>query len=678
MSFTPSNSQYTVFLGSARQVGSTCVLSGSNSSDAGGYKAELDFSPNSVVSFQCQASNWGMSTFRFDLMSDAQTLRYSFPNSNVLRLSDTGGTALQNWTLSNSSVLSNAPGWTDMQVTSMSSNLIATVNGSPYFAAVPGWEQPEVRTWANGAFMWSASNAGFPGVYSVRNIYAQGVTNFDDPVNFNYAVTAGTINADKIGVADLRCSNATMLNASMCNIAASNISAGNLGTAAFCNVIPYSMVSGAPVNVNFNYVTSSNLGCGTAANSNYGLDVSGTARVTGALTVGTISASNLGTAAFCNVIPYGMLTGVPAGSNLGSASGTSNGLLTASDWTRFNAGSNWTNISGKPAVLDEFSEIATGTARIGNLTCSNISASNLGTAAFCNVIPSSMVSGLVAGSNFSTLSTSSLVVSNNAYFGNQDKHCIIRLYDENGSYNGAASNYNGFGCDRDYLGLGLWQTTNRYQVRGNLDRHGFYGGSNELVRIEGDGDFYSTTDTFSIQHRTGAPTTLYINSTGASGTTSVIQYVNNGHYTACTDTVTYDGIPSAVTSGHQMYYKSGGHTFEGTVLVNSGAKIGNGLKVGANGDTINKIYRGYVTVPTTSDNERTVTVTFAGGGAGFSYSVFLSSHHVSGSYYRKTLEWTNATSSGTNNSFDVKVKCVDNDANLNANTQIHWMVVAFP
>jgi hypothetical protein len=65
------------------------------------------------------------------------------------------------------------------------------------------------------------------------------------------------------------------------------------------------------------------------------------------------------------------------------------------------------------------------------------------------------------------------------------------------------------------------------------------------------------------------PTVFYFNSTGATNTTSVLQFVNSTHYITCTDSNGYDttGRPTAT---HNIYYRSGGHNFTGvTQFVNN-------------------------------------------------------------------------------------------------------------
>jgi hypothetical protein len=77
-----------------------------------------------------------------------------------------------------------------------------------------------------------------------------------------------------------------------------------------------------------------------------------------------------------------------------------------------------------------------------------------------------------------------------------------------------------------------------------------------------------------LQGGTGTtPTVFYLNSTGSSTTTSIVQFVNNGHQIVCTDSNTYAGIPS-IGSGHNIYYMSGGHNFSGNATFRDNVGIG--------------------------------------------------------------------------------------------------------
>jgi hypothetical protein len=76
-----------------------------------------------------------------------------------------------------------------------------------------------------------------------------------------------------------------------------------------------------------------------------------------------------------------------------------------------------------------------------------------------------------------------------------------------------------------------------------------------------------------LQGGTGAtPTIFYLNSTGVGNTTSQLQFVNAGHMITCTDSNNYQGIAN-VGGGHNIYYSSGGHNFNGIARFNNSVYI---------------------------------------------------------------------------------------------------------
>jgi hypothetical protein len=62
------------------------------------------------------------------------------------------------------------------------------------------------------------------------------------------------------------------------------------------------------------------------------------------------------------------------------------------------------------------------------------------------------------------------------------------------------------------------------------------------------------------------PTTFFLNDTGTSGTTSVIQFVNNTNLITCTDSNPFSGV-TGTGAAHQMYYISDRHNFRSNVNV---------------------------------------------------------------------------------------------------------------
>ena len=295
----------------------------------------------------------------------------------------------------------------------------------------------------------TASNVISQGT-SFVNSFANNATVCNIQVLNNYTgINMAGCNASFI---NLSASNATFNNLNFPNLSVSNLTASNLGNAAFCNVIPISMVSGSPgVTSNFGVLTASNL-----------------------------TASNLGAAAFCNVIPISMVSGSPGvTSNFASLTATTGTFQTLSSsnlTVRGGAGVavpptvialNSTSAANTTSILqfvnnahciactdsNSFSNVArvtaaghniyyqsaghnfsgqawftsnvgigvapafqfdvAGTARFRtNVICSNVSACNLGNAAFCNVIPFGMVTDAPVTSNYGVLTASNLSASN--------------------------------------------------------------------------------------------------------------------------------------------------------------------------------------------------------------------------------------------------------------------------
>ena len=171
-----------------------------------------------------------------------------------------------------------------------------------------------------------------------------------------------------------------------------NLQASNLGTAAFCNATAFAPASNIPfASASSNgYLLSSdwtrfNSGTGSACNMFASLFSSN--QFGSNATFCNLQASNLGTAAFCNVSSF-----QPA-SNIPFASASSNGYLLASDWTRFNTAAGSCNM---------FVSLYSSNQYGSNAYFQNLQASNLGTAAFCNISSFQPTSNLTyAGSNAS-------------------------------------------------------------------------------------------------------------------------------------------------------------------------------------------------------------------------------------------------------------------------------------
>jgi hypothetical protein len=66
------------------------------------------------------------------------------------------------------------------------------------------------------------------------------------------------------------------------------------------------------------------------------------------------------------------------------------------------------------------------------------------------------------------------------------------------------------------------------------------------------------------------PTVFYLNTTGVGTTSGEIQFVNSGHFIACSDSNPYKGSYATLGGGHNLVYSSGGHNFHsGNVRVYS-------------------------------------------------------------------------------------------------------------
>lgn len=306
MKISRNNEMYSVatsnqFFGAAQQRGTLLSLC-SNAPESGSFVLGADYNPNSALSFQFQRHTWSNNGFRFSVLSDYMALTYEFPSASNMRLVDSSNFILGSWALSNQ--LSNAPAWNTFRLISIDDKLVATVNSEAYTVGVPNWNDSNVRAWPNGAYRWSSCNSTVQGSNSIKNLYCQSIVTFSDPVRFKQAVQAEIVNSEQVGVSNLRVlnaagsnlaasnlvatnitanfftasnvvspnvlpwsnvvgtsnSNATFAGVTAANMTCSNLAASNLGVAAFCNVIPYSMLTGVPVTSNASF---SNLSIGT-------------------------------------------------------------------------------------------------------------------------------------------------------------------------------------------------------------------------------------------------------------------------------------------------------------------------------------------------------------------------------------------------------------------------------
>lgn len=368
---------------------------GANTS--GKYIFQDDIAPNFSLYFQATVPNWDVNSFRFGVHSEFQSFYYRCPKSNQLQLTDMNLNPLVSWTLNSNCMLSNAK-WNTFKLVNSESNLIMTVNNYAYASVVPNWPMSGWM-WKSGTFSFTASNSATQtGSNSIRRLFAQSMTSMSDPVIVHNSLTAQLLNTSRIGCTDVStrvsstgCGFVNYLFASnlyvTSNAAASNVSCVNANcgrllvnttstgayqaevkgstllttssAAAPLQIFNSGLTSNASVglllgkadsnalsvkymqgasnlnsyasiglsNADMLVVTGSNVGIGTS-NPWYKLDVSGAARIQSNLFVsGSVSASNLGAAAGCNVIPWSMIIGVPSSNVIKNSNITTSNLF---------------------------------------------------------------------------------------------------------------------------------------------------------------------------------------------------------------------------------------------------------------------------------------------------------------------------------------------------------------
>lgn len=291
------------------------------------------------------------------------------------------------------------------------------------------------------------------------------------------------------------------------------------------------MTIGTNGNIAMIVTAGGNVAIGSTATPGQRLVVTGNTVVSGSVSCSAISATNLGNAAFCNMIPYSMVTGVPAGCNFGNASATTDGFLLSNDWNRFNAGSNWANIVNKPTAL---SQLANDLPMAGSNTSGLLSAADwtrFNAGSNWNNIVSRPTELSQFTNDLTVLSTSTTHISFSTGNPVTERMRITTAGD---------------------VGIGTTSPTQRLHVVG--------GG-----RVTGDLLVGSATG--------GTTATVQLNSSGVANTTSAIQFVNNGHHIVCTDVAPYMG-KTAPGGGHRIYYQSGGHQITGPVHVDTSLRVG--------------------------------------------------------------------------------------------------------
>lgn len=578
---------FTEFIGNALQVGGSYTVLSASSTQSGAFSANFDFNPNSFLSFEFSIPIFGALNFTFDLESTAQRLRFNFPQNNVLRYS-VDSTILNNHVLS-ASLQSNT--WHQMRIVSQSSNLVAVLNGNAYIMQVPNWTDPIVRQWANGTYRWAASNLGSPGTYQIRNIFAQSITAFQDPVLFNNSVTASNLNSDRIGCSLLRAQSATLSNAF-----ASRYEIGDSSMSVF----------GSNQSIIFN--TSNVERMRILPNGSVGIntptpitrfDINGSSRVTGNFECMATTISNSLTAS--NIQSSGILT-VPrinCGTNVNNcilALWGNNPPATSTSYFGFGINSsvlryqvpntaNHTffhentelmrlNSAGNLGIGTSSPNerlVVIGNARVaGSLSCSNLTASNLGAFAFCNAIPYNLITNPPL-SEYASAMSNGLLSSNDwirfnasSNWNNVVGRPTLLSQFVNDLNPGSLSSSNDM----------TFSTGNPLVERLRVTSGGNFGigTSNPAHRLDVDGNARVRGDLSVGPATSGTASVLRLNSSGANDTDGTIQFVNSGHFLGCSDDLTFGGVGSIGpnANGHRMYYRSTEHAFRGFITATSG------------------------------------------------------------------------------------------------------------
>jgi hypothetical protein len=552
------------YIGSASNLGNRELLLCSTSNSSGKYIYQSDIAPNFSVYFDAKVPTWSNNSFRFGLHSTLQSFYYSAPNSNQLRMLDMNGATLQSWTLNSSNLLSNNV-YNSFKIVNSESNMIVTVNNRAYAGLLPN-HPLALKNWRNGCFSFEASNVSSQtGSNAVRRFYSQSITRISDPVVVKDSLTSTVVNTAKLGAtrvstrtldtnvifsdwifgsniystSNCRLSNLAASNVRSVNMYTSNIFASNLGNAAFCNLIPFSMVTGAAAcnGSNFSSVTATNIFNNTIFTSNI--------RTKSTLNINdsTVSSLEVAVSAMNNAMTNADNVFFQQGKDTGLYNSAIFGYTHVAD----NSDTNFWNlgINGQSRILN-----VTGKARVG-INVTNPTRE-------LDVSGDSRTRGnkLVDGS----VTTASLTTSN--------------VFTSNLS-SGAAT------------------------VTGALSSATIAASGNVTVA----GTLTVNNRNMSLLGGTGTtPTTFALNSTGSGTTTSIIQFVNSGHRIVCTDSNPWDGV-TAAGSGHNIFYRSGGHNFSGATTMNTS------LRVGDSGATTVKDFRiSSATIPANASSIAAMTV----------------------------------------------------------------------
>ena len=527
------------YVGSASNLGNRELLLCSASNTSGKYVYQADIAPNFTAYFDARVPSWSNNSFRFGLHSTLQSFYYAAPNSNLLRMLDMNGNTLQSWALS--PFLSNNA-YNSFKLINSESNMIMCVNNKAYAGLLPNHPRA-LKNWKNGCFSFEASNLPtITGSNAVRRFYSQSITRLSDPVVIKDSLTSTVMNTAKLGANKIstRTIDANVIftdwafssnlystsNCTLCNLSASNIRtpaiftsnifASNLGTAAFCNLIPFNMITGAAAcnGSNFTTVTANTIYNNTLFSSNIRtrntLNMNDSSNADAEIAISSLTVGLSGTQG--NYVTLGRDNGLYNSATFGYTH--VNNSVDTNFWT--------IGINGTNRILN-----VTAQGRAGIMVSNPTRTLDVNGDARIRANAIVDASLTAASAVIPTVTASNLASSN--------------------------------------VSAGNLTLTGTITANNNVTITGILNVNNRNLNVFGG---------------TGAtPTVLAINSTNALNTTGVLQFVNASHRISCTDSNPFDTMTAIGVGGHNMFYRSGGHNFSGAIAANSGVRLGGGLTV---------------------------------------------------------------------------------------------------
>lgn len=613
---------------------------------SGKYYFQADICPGFSMQYEARVPNWDLNDFRLGIHSTLQSFYVKTPNRTTLQVVDMNDVPLQVFALNAGHQLSNDV-WNSFKIVNTGSNLIATVNDYGYVARVPNWQVAR-HYWRDGGFTFSGANSStVTGSNAVRRMYLQSLTTISDPVVCKNSLSAQIVNTAKLGCTELKSrvtdttvafsdwnltsnlyctSNAVLSNVSTSNwttktaTCASLVASGNVA----CNTITCPALG----SLAFMSTPSSNfLGPIALRNGN-----DNTGYVKQQLTFGYS-----GTDSYRHAIQTRHNDGVEAKQN------SIDFKVWKKPQTSAEIGSNLAmSVTAEGVgVFQTFPSQAldvTGNTRVtGGITCATLGVANTTPSYPLDVSGNCRLNGIV-GVNTTPSASYSLKVGGDAWVTNQvlcyqASSSVVSTLDATSrtlklpkggtigfpGYPTIEFNHDDTSKEANAGKISYKQFTGQdvLEIVGGgasaLDRSVkifdklTVGGGNtvladlENLRVHGDVNVTGCIS-FKITPPGGAypDAVLALNSTGASGT-GRLQFVNAGHYIACSDNVpSYDNIKNPNGFGHCIYHNSGAHVFTGGPLV-----VNNKLffKPGLSTDT------GYNTVGNMKFGNQTVNVT---------------------------------------------------------------------